>query len=932
MSIHWGGKGFGHVSRRPKASGGGTPTPTPTPTELLNTFTERGITWNFSAAVPVGQYVTGDSFAVGGVVTSTSPISEAVDGTYAGGETYTDRIVHGLMVDPGRDGGTGANPATTPQGWDSLPKAPSVPSVTELAYDAAKNLDPAITAASISGPASLIKGLSLLVSPPTDSRTKLSNASLLTLVASVPPVGSFRRWAGATNKAPIFFASDVDWSVLPTITMPVGATLPTAASLIAKLGPLQTYMNQMLYTRGINPTGVQSQYGGDIANDAQQAMLFTMTDGVSDADRKAVGHALIQGGLDVAGALDAGRRWSSATFSFGGAHQWLKALIIYAARLLHNAANVTERNKLTAWVDGTNRKVFGDDMMVVPINRFRIEATPFESSTSRIWPEGLPDWSENSIDWLSKPSSTDSVGLSLDIAYRQINGYPFLTTALITRLLGMESAWNNPQFFEYADTFFNKWVRRSKPTNAYFYDFNRRNVDAYYAVYSPAYIGSGAPTLVRRAARGRYAWIEASENFNLTNQPAATDLVVTVDGSAVTLTSVSTTASGTASSGTTNITQPVITVASATGIRIGQRVECASLPADTFVTSVSGTTIGINSLVPATFAAGTAITFHNVFVYDRSLVAVLPTPLTSAAQPVAIGYTAPGSGFIRNLRGTGIGTLSASAATNHTGELPTPATSKDVIFNGGGSLQQWSGSTALASESIRRLCMSMRFWIDSKTLNATILSSFNGSTGTFRLYNSSTTDFRMNLQNQQWRLPGDLGALPTDAVITAHLIIDLTATTYATIYRGVFRWNGAATPGFPSGERVASTTGSTGTLDGLTALNIATIFTNGVFIGSQTSGGQAFWDGGWSETLIRWGGDALALPADFSGSQFAWNADWGGNGENVWGAAPQLYWAGPLSEWNGGVPNRGNGGAKSQTPRRVTDEGELITAYTVAAI
>ena len=82
--------------------------PALTPTENLATFSERGITWNLAAAAPVGKFISGDYFAVGGVVTSTVPASVQDDGTYNDAQTYTARWVHGLMVNPGSEGGPNA--------------------------------------------------------------------------------------------------------------------------------------------------------------------------------------------------------------------------------------------------------------------------------------------------------------------------------------------------------------------------------------------------------------------------------------------------------------------------------------------------------------------------------------------------------------------------------------------------------------------------------------------------------------------------------------------------------------------------------------------------------------------------------------------------------------------------------------------------------
>lgn len=885
-----------------------------TPTEDLDQIIERGITWNLAAAVPVGQFASGDYFTVGGAVTSTAPISEQQSGTYDNAEAFTDRWVHGLMIDPGSEGGTGTNPTNTPQGFDSLPKAPAVSSVTEFAYSHALNKDPAVTG-SISGVKTLVKAFSIETNPQADSRKKLSNVSVLTLLDAIPPAGSFRRWAGAASKTPIFFTSDIDWSVLPSLAKPASAATLVAADLIAKLGPLQTYMNQQLYARGIAPTGVQNDYGADIANDVLQAMLFTMTSGTSEADRNAVGYRLIQAGLDIYDATEAGRRWSSSTFSFGGAHQWLKILLIYAARLLHNAANATERNKLIAWCDGTTNKIFAEDYCTLPITRAGIESTQFESLTTRIWPQGYPDWSENSIEWLGKPSSFDSAGLSYEIAYRTINGYPFLTTALVTRLLGGEAIWNAPKFFEYCDTFYNRWTQRGQPTDSYFYAYCRYFVIDYYTANSPAYSDASAPTLVRRAANGRYAWIEVNEPFKLDNQPAATDLTVEVDGSGVSLTAVATTCSATASSGSTNVAQPVITVASATGIKVGQRVVCAGLRPNTFVSSVSGTTIGISSHVAATISAGTAVTFENVFVWGRSLVAVLPTPLTVDTQPVNIGYTAPGSGFVRNLGGVGLATQALAAATNYTGLLPDGPASKDLAYSGSSaSPRQYSGGVTPRSETINRLRCSVRFMLESAfATNENLICASSPSTTTFRVYAASASAGRIliggsasqSIRNATW-----FSGLPLDTLITLHFFLDGTQTTQTAAKKAALVWSGG-------GSNAIDTSTSTGTLDGSWSAQLATILANGLFAFANGSGNDPF-HGSIKEITLGWGDGTLPLPADLTGAEFAHDADWGDNGEGPWGQN-QWYFAGPLSEWNGGMPNRGNYGAYSLTGRRYVD-------------
>jgi len=907
--------GIGPSRRR--SGGGGTLAPT----TMQSSITDGPVTWTFAAAAPVGQYADGGWFAVNPSVTSTAPASIVASGTYSNANPYTDRTIHGLESNPGSEGGTGANPVNTPQGFDTLVwDTITASKPTEFEYSDALNVAPEKTAVPLSGPRTLLKAVSITASLNPSGRDRLNDLKFLTLVSSVPNVNSFARFAGDTDKAPWFTTADLDLSVLPSLALPSGAVLPTMAYMRGKLGRFQAFKNMQLFARGISPNNQQNAYGGDIARDITEAMLFTMTAGVASADRLEIVIKLVQAGLDFANGAEIGRRWSSATFSFGGSHQWMKILIVYAARLLRNASNTTARAIVQKWADANQQKVWADDMMMFPVSRIVIETTATETLTDRLWPIPYPDWAENTVDWTSKPSGAAS-GLSFEHSYRNINSFPLMSAALIARLLGAQTLWGNAQFFDYIDRFYNIWLARGATTDSYFGAYARRMVQDYFTANSPAYTGVAAPSLVRREARGRFAWIEASENFDIASQPLAADLTVTVDGLGVSLTAVTTTASGTQStaSPSVNQTEPTISVASATGIRIGQRVVCAALPPDTRVISVNGTSIGITTHVPATFTP-TSITFHNTLVYGRALVAVLPVPLTSNTQPVTIAYT-PGASPARNLRGVGIGAISSASATNRTGELPQAATTKTFAYSGPTqATRQYSGTTQPPSEAIRRFRLSLRFKLDTAmAINETLLANATGATTSLRLYAATATDLRLLFGGRQMRLPGALTGVPLDTDLTLHLFIDGTGTSITAVNRAALVWDGG-------GSNNLSVTGSTGVVDGTFATDIATVLSLGLFTHAVGTGNNSF-NGSISELIVGWGDAAYPLPADFTAAAFGWNADWGGNGQNVWGQS-QLYYAGTLADWNGLLINRGNGGARALTPRRLLNaEGDLLTEY-----
>lgn len=880
------------------------------------------ITFLFNTAYPVIQYAD-DVWAVqGATVTSMTPVSQQLSGVHSDIGTYTNLWRHGAMssaVALGNQGGTGANPASTLQGWDEHQS--SSPTTTEVEYSHAINVDPGKAALPLSGVQIIAKSKSNLV-PADDARDNLLDMGLLYNVATLPAAGSFRMWN--PNDVPTFNVSDMDLSVLPLVALPSGAVFPTLTAINATLGPINLFMRQQLFMRGVNPLNQQSQYGGDIANDIATAMHFVCCSAASASDRLAVTKLLVAHGILIAYANESGCRWSSATFSFGGAHQWMKALVVFAARVMRTAANVPARTLLAKWADQAQQRVFGDDLMIYQIARENIETVGAGTITSRPAPVGYRSSMENSTDWDSKPSG-DQGSYMYEMAYRGTNASQWMSLALIMRQIGAETMWGNPQFFDYVDRYYNWWVTRAKQSDGYLRALNKLFVDDYFQPNSPAYAATGVPPAnVRLVVRDSEIWVECSENLDMRFAPDFSAFSVIKNGSAVTFANNTTTATGALSTGSTNVQFPTITVASATGAAVGKRLISANLTTDTTITSVAGSALGISSRVAALFSAQ-SITIVPTSIYGRSCAIVLSTPAI-AGDVFTLAYTVPGSNFIRNLRGVALPAFTATAVVNKTGELPAAAPARELAYSGPvQATRQYMAASSPASEVIKRLQISARFWLESKNINDTIISNNTGSTTAFRMYFATTADIRIFIAGQQFRMPGAGTALPLNTEITCHVVFDFTATTYATIYRAVFRWNG--------GEHVASVTGSTGLLDGLFQPNIATIFSTGgtgIVFGAIGEGSSAF-DGAIGALAMRWGGAGLSQPADFSAAVFAFGGDWGGNAENLHGVAPQRFYSMTIAEANSKVINRGNGGAAAMTPRRLDATGDDLLTYYVLA-
>lgn len=891
-------------------------------------------TFTFAATAQVGAYAEDvggidDKFVIGPVsVNDVTPHSINATGVFDDGTTPYTRWIHGLMQNPGSGGTTGGNVTTDLQAFDSMDTDQAPTTSTLLDYNHALNKHPFITSTALTS-GTLVHAVSDLT-PPIGGRGSVNELNNLHIVSSAPFKNSFPPHASDAVKTSYFTTDDLDMSIFPSLALPGSTDQPTFAEVQARIKVMETHFTAMLFIRAIAPTTQQDDYGGDIATALGQAMLFCCLSTPTATEKKRVATMLTRVGLDIwRRTVNGGRWYTTINPSFGGAHQWIKPILVFAARILHNAANTTALASLVQFADGAQKTYFPSDMMITTIDRTYIDTTPSNdgaSAAKQPLSAQYQNWMQGAIDWNSVPQNPASVGYGWYDRYRGIVGNPSLVMTLALRMIGADSLWNYAPFFTYTDRYFNWWQQiqgTSYFTTVDSANFLMNMVSTYYATYSARHADNAVPTVTGTFARDGAMWIVYNKLLDVRNVPAASAFAATVGGSPVTLPSAT-------MSLTTNVTATTAsqgTVASTAGLVVGMMIAHANLPADTRITEItSGTVIKFSN--PAQAAGAASATFTPITIYADRIAVMLPTPMTTG-QAGTIAYTAPGSNFARTLGGGAVASFAATAVTNTTGALPAAPTAIDVVDTGNitQTLRQYSGSTAPASATIKRFVMSGRFWLRSKNTGDTILANGNASSSAFKLYMASTSEIRVFFAGQTLQMAGAATALPLNKLITVHMICDFTATTLATIYRVVFKWNG--------GSHVVTPTSSNSALDGSFAPNIATLFGNGgLFIGGiNSTGGLSCFDGGFSEFIFGWGGAGFTLPADYSNAVFDYNASWGNNGENPWGAVMQRYYAGTLAEWNGSQPNRGyEPGGKAMVPKRVDpDTGELVTTYAIAS-
>jgi hypothetical protein len=399
---------------------------------MLSSLTKDGITWTFSQAVPVGQYVTGDYYVVGPVtVTGISPMPQTTS-PYMNGSVKNLPTLGMSSFDQRLNDGVD-------QSWYFKPDARLYPPFTLKPGDA---LVSSISVAQTHmQPIAFGSGPDVNISP-------IQSMSVLTVVSSAPLSDAFRpSYCDRAQKH--YFAHNVDRSLLPSLAPPNPNNVP----------PLSTYANwfrrpwiDVTFFLWDVPGEYMPSYGQNIAFvEGYAALLLTLNFPASE--KVDLTNGLLQRGIDLYGCLQAGVRWPA----WGGYGQGRKLPIELAGALFGDTS--LQR------VSDTFPNSFGDDMQTVYVNHIpggytqawqgakviygghrgvnadgtTVDPTSFNAGAGpyeQLQPSQWPVWS----------------GEQIGEAYRRCcTSNSFVGEALAARLLGLQSMWNYPAFFDYVD-------------------------------------------------------------------------------------------------------------------------------------------------------------------------------------------------------------------------------------------------------------------------------------------------------------------------------------------------------------------------------------------------------------------------------------------------------------------------------------------------
>jgi hypothetical protein len=379
---------------------------------MATSVSQYGFTWTFSADHTVGQFANttgnddGDYWVVGPVtITGITPAS-----TLSGGRT-----INGSMVNPGAG-------ITEPQGFDSAMAANIWNSALNVARPGGSDL-------SAGNPLVLNPGDSLIstISHATPGfRPQLTDAAVLTVVASPPASGSLRPSYSDADKT-IYNISDIDWNQIRNLAH-VGST-PTISSLLT--GTPQATLNGRMWMmvqtntgeREMHPSNNQEDYG-EFMCDVQNKVWLRLELNDSQANKLPLLVRALQYGIDIYGAAQAGGNWrTNGGFNMGRLFPMVKTGYILGVQGMKDYGNRSLYNRFqefqnTFYVSATEVTYTNTSSAWNPDNRGDYAYGTISVGTPAVYTATNHGFVENcKIEFLSTGGSTAPTGVTLGNFY-----------------------------------------------------------------------------------------------------------------------------------------------------------------------------------------------------------------------------------------------------------------------------------------------------------------------------------------------------------------------------------------------------------------------------------------------------------------------------------------------------------------------------------
>lgn len=378
------------------------------------------ILFQFAENYTVGTFANGDFWVHNSgkdvVITSISPASK---------DNGTGRIINGTMINP-------AN--STAQGYDSNPR--------DMSYNSILNVDPGITGSFLVVPAgsSVIKSISTFEDA---GRPIISDAAVLTVLASSPPAGAFRPPYTGIDKSIIATVADLDYSQLGMYRR-LGSE-PDISLIAERYKKVWLEHCTEWVQRDIHPKNNMPTYGRDIANGSGTGLLLLQLN-YSQQQKEMLLIRMVQYGIDLYGVAKNGGIWKNN----GGHNLGRKLPLLLAAKVLNNNAMLEYADKEKHFIFQDDQQHFYVSQREVDITHSaawapdsRAEAIPYTQADI-----GTPEWGIRHSD---RPTADNK---NWGATYRGVNGPAQTLHIFAAQLMGVKKIWNWPAVFDYADRYY----------------------------------------------------------------------------------------------------------------------------------------------------------------------------------------------------------------------------------------------------------------------------------------------------------------------------------------------------------------------------------------------------------------------------------------------------------------------------------------------
>jgi hypothetical protein len=406
------------------------------PSGTATSITKDGVTWTFSTAVPVGQFVNGDYYVVGPVTVNAITPQPTTSAPFMNGS------VKNLPTKNGKSGfDSRLNDGTDKSDWFDA----SLRSYPPIHLNPGDALVSTVSLKKTHSIPEIMRSSDMNASP-------VASASVLTVLVTPPPPDAFRPSYCDRNQS-IYRAGNLRRDLLPSVPPPHPERTPKIADYETLFRPPWIDTNYFLFDV---PANYMPSYGRNLAFAVSYAALLLSLD-FPPAQKVNLTNYLVQYGIDLYGCVQAGVGWPA----FGGHHSGRKLPILLAGILLNDDGM---KNVSKNYPDK-----FGEDMQTL-----YVKDLPPAGEYQRAWQGATAIYGGHyGVHADSSPVKaglygpyeqlqpkdwpvTDT-GSQLGESYRRCcTSFSWVGEALAIHLLHAESIWNHPAFFDYVHRWMNE--------------------------------------------------------------------------------------------------------------------------------------------------------------------------------------------------------------------------------------------------------------------------------------------------------------------------------------------------------------------------------------------------------------------------------------------------------------------------------------------